>query len=153
MCCALRTRSQTARLFQALGSIERLQLMERLLDQEHCVSELAHELEEKVTTISQRLQQLHQAPGSKERRGKHIYYSIADHHVRELLTNTFDHVEEGGCASAAKEHIMSECTKHEQHDHVHGPGCGHQAVSTTDTSITCTKGTCIIRTVTTSMST
>ena len=23
---------------------------------------------------------------------------------------------------------MSECTKHEQHDHVHGPGCGHQAV-------------------------
>ena len=30
----------------------------------------------------------------KERRGKHIYYAIADQHVRELLTNTFDHVEE-----------------------------------------------------------
>ena len=90
-----RTVSDSARLFQALGSIERLQLMERLLDQEHCVSELAHELEEKVTTISQRLQQLHQARlVTKERRGKHIYYSIADHHVRELLTNTFDHVEE-----------------------------------------------------------
>ena len=71
-----RTVSDSARLFQALGSIERLQLMERLLDQEHCVSELAHELEEKVTTISQRLQQLHQARlVTKERRGKHIYYS------------------------------------------------------------------------------
>ncbi len=90
-----RTRIDGALLFQALGSPERLQLMERLLDQEHCVSQLALELDEKVTTISQRLQQLHRARLlTKERRGKHIYYSIADHHVRDLLTSTFDHVEE-----------------------------------------------------------
>ena len=90
-----RTLQDSALLFQALGSIERLQLMERLLDQEHCVSELADELGEKVTTISQRLQQLHRARlVIKERRGKHIYYAIADHHVRDLLTTTFDHVEE-----------------------------------------------------------
>ena len=90
-----RTLADGALLFQALGSPERLQLMERLLDQEHCVSELAQELGEKVTTISQRLQQLHRARlVSKERRGKHIYYAVADHHVRDLLTSTFDHVEE-----------------------------------------------------------
>ena len=90
-----RTISDSARLFQALGSPERLELMERLLDQEHCVSELAEELDEKVTTVSQRLQQLHTARlVTKERRGKHIYYAIADHHVRALLTNTFEHVEE-----------------------------------------------------------
>ena len=90
-----RTLLDGALLFQALGSPERLQLMERLLDQEHCVSELAQELGEKVTTISQRLQQLHRARlVSKERRGKHIYYAVADHHVRDLLTSTFDHVEE-----------------------------------------------------------
>jgi len=90
-----RTLTDGARLFQALGSPERLQLMERLLDGEHCVSQLALELDEKVTTISQRLQQLHRARLlSKERRGKHIYYAIADHHVRDLLVNTFDHVEE-----------------------------------------------------------
>jgi len=90
-----RTLIDGALLFQALGSPERLQLMERLLDQEHCVSQLAQELEEKVTTISQRLQQLHRARlVRKERRGKHIYYAIADHHVRDLLTSTFDHVEE-----------------------------------------------------------
>ncbi len=82
-------------MFRALGSPERLQLMELLLDQEHCVSQLAQELEEKVTTVSQRLQLLHSARLlSKERRGKHMYYKIADHHVRELLTSTFDHVEE-----------------------------------------------------------
>lgn len=90
-----RTIEDGARLFQALGSPERLLLMERLLDNEHCVSELAAELGEKVTTISQRLQQLHRARlVVKERRGKHIYYAVADHHVRNLLTNTFDHVEE-----------------------------------------------------------
>ena len=90
-----RTLVDGALLFQALGSPERLQLMERLLDQEHCVSQLAQELNEKVTTVSQRLQQLHRARLlTKERRGKHIYYAISDHHVRDLLTSTFDHVEE-----------------------------------------------------------
>lgn len=90
-----RTISDGALLFQALGSPERLLLMERLLDEPHCVSHLAQELDEKVTTISQRLQQLHRARLlTKERRGKHIYYAIADHHVRDLLTSTFDHVEE-----------------------------------------------------------
>ena len=90
-----RTVVDGARLFRALGSPERLQLMERLLDEEHCVSQLAEELEEKVTTISQRLQQLHGARLlTKERRGKHVYYAIAEHHVRDLLTSTFDHVEE-----------------------------------------------------------
>ena len=90
-----RTLTDGALLFQALGSPERLQLMERLLDQEHCVTQLAQELDEKVTTISQRLQQLHRARLLvKERRGKHIYYAIADPHVRDLLTNTFDHLEE-----------------------------------------------------------
>tara|TARA_Y100001968_G_scaffold332015_1_gene388677 strand:+ start:606 stop:992 length:387 start_codon:yes stop_codon:yes gene_type:complete len=92
---AERTLLEGALLFRALGSPERLQLMELLLDQEHCVSQLAQELEEKVTTVSQRLQLLHSARLlSKERRGKHMYYKIADHHVRELLTSTFDHVEE-----------------------------------------------------------
>jgi len=90
-----RTLADGALLFRALGSPERLQLMELLLDQEHCVSQLAQELSEKVTTVSQRLQQLHQARlVTKERRGKHIYYAIADHHVRDLLISTFDHVEE-----------------------------------------------------------
>jgi len=90
-----RTLVDGAELFRALGSPERLQLMELLLDQEHCVSHLAQELSEKVTTVSQRLQQLHRARlVTKERRGKHIYYAIADHHVRDLLTSTFDHVEE-----------------------------------------------------------
>ena len=90
-----RTLEDGAQLFRALGSPERLQLMELLLDQEHCVSQLAQELGENVTTISQRLQQLHRARLlTKERRGKHIYYAIADHHVRDLMTSTFDHVEE-----------------------------------------------------------
>ena len=104
------TLEDEALVFQALGSPHRLQLMERLLDGEHCVSQLAQELDQKATTISQRLQQLHRARLlTKERRGKHIHYAIADHHVRDLLTTTFD------CGGHAA-------------DHVHGPGCGHEVV-------------------------
>ena len=90
-----RTLTEGALLFQALGSPERLRLMEILLEEDHCVSQLAQELDEKVTTVSQRLQQLHRARlVTKQRRGKHIFYAIADHHVRDLLVSTFDHVEE-----------------------------------------------------------
>ena len=90
-----RTLSDGAALFQALGSLERLQVMEILLDREHCVSELAEELGEKVTAVSQRLQHLHRVRlVQKERRGKHIYYRVADDHVRQLLNTIFDHVEE-----------------------------------------------------------
>ena len=90
-----RTIASAATLFSALGDQARLRMMELLYDGAHCVGELAAELNEGMSTVSQRLKQLHHARLiRRERLGKHIYYSLADGHVREILESVFDHVEE-----------------------------------------------------------
>ena len=86
---------RTAEMFRALGDISRLRMMELLYDGRHCVSELAQETGESMSTISQRLKILSQAGlVSRERDGKHIYYALNDHHVFELLENAFEHTTE-----------------------------------------------------------
>jgi DNA-binding transcriptional ArsR family regulator len=90
-----RTVRAAATLFSALGDPSRLRMMELLYDGAHCVGELAEELNEGMSTVSQRLKQLHHARLiSRERVGKHIYYQLADEHVRELLESVFVHVDE-----------------------------------------------------------
>ena len=86
---------RTAALFNALGDSARLRLMELLFDGPHCVSELAQETTESMSLISQRLKILYQAGlVTRQRTGKHIYYSLADEHVITLLDNAFKHIEE-----------------------------------------------------------
>lgn len=83
---------ESAAMFSALGDAGRLRLVELLFDGEHCVSELAEELGESLSTISQRLKVLHQARLlAKRRQGKHIYYALVDDHIIALLRNAFDH--------------------------------------------------------------
>jgi ArsR family transcriptional regulator len=84
--------NRTAEMFRALGDASRLRMMELLFDTPHCVSELAEETGESMSTISQRLKILCQAGlVNRKRSGKHIYYSLSDHHVFELLENAFEH--------------------------------------------------------------
>ena len=86
------TIQNTAAMFSALGERGRLRMMELLFDGEHCVSELAEEMGESLSTISQRLKVLHHAGLlSKRRQGRHIYYALADDHIIELLRNAFAH--------------------------------------------------------------
>ena len=86
---------EAAHLFNALGEISRLRLMELLFDGPRCVSELAQETGQSMSLISQRLKILHQARlVEKERKGKHIYYSLHDEHIVDLLKNAFDHAQE-----------------------------------------------------------
>ena len=86
---------RTAEMFRALGDASRLRMMELLYDGRHCVSELAEETGESMSTISQRLKILSQAGlVSRERHGKHIYYALTDNHVFELLENAFEHTTE-----------------------------------------------------------
>jgi ArsR family transcriptional regulator len=82
-------------LFAALGDPSRLRLMELLQTGRHCVSELAAETESSLSTVSQRLKQLSRARlVTRVREGKHVYYSLTDDHVRNLLSEVFDHVHE-----------------------------------------------------------
>ena len=82
-------------LFSALGDRGRLQLLEYLSRGEACVSELAEYAGEGHSTISHRLKLLKQCRVvTKRRDGKHIYYSLSDEHIRNLVLNGLHHAEE-----------------------------------------------------------
>lgn len=82
-------------MLKALADSNRLQLL-LLLQQtgEVCVSEIVSMTQEKMTTISNRLKQLHDAGlVSKRRDGQHILYALEDEHVEALLTNLLAHAQ------------------------------------------------------------
>ncbi|WP_235677237.1 ArsR/SmtB family transcription factor [Rhodopseudomonas palustris] len=84
-----------AAMFQALGDPERLRLMIRLSEQEICVSELAELAQEQLTTVSARLKSLYAARLVKRRRqAKHVFYSIADDHVLQMIRGAVAHAAE-----------------------------------------------------------
>jgi DNA-binding transcriptional ArsR family regulator len=89
-------------MFRALGDPERLRLLMRLAGGEACVSELAEDENEKISTVSARLKALHTVRLVKRRReAKHVFYSLADEHVLPLIRNAVDHAAEGGPAVSA----------------------------------------------------
>jgi len=74
---------RAARIGAALGDPERLHLLELLTQGRHCVSELAEETGAALPTVSQRLRVLSQAHlVGRRREGRHVYYDLADDHVR-----------------------------------------------------------------------
>ena len=85
----------TANQFSALGDADRLSLVVKLMDGPQCVGTLSDDFGVGMSTISQRLKILYHARlVTKERRGKHMFYAIADHHVRSLIENAFEHAGE-----------------------------------------------------------
>ncbi|HTV35190.1 MAG TPA: helix-turn-helix domain-containing protein [Xanthobacteraceae bacterium] len=82
-------------MFRALGDLGRLRLLARLAGGEICVSELAELEKEKLTTVSARLQTLHEVRLVKRRRAaKHIYYALWDSHVLRLVQSATKHAAE-----------------------------------------------------------
>jgi ArsR family transcriptional regulator len=91
-----------AAMFRALGDPERLRLLVRLAEGEACVSELAEQEDEKISTVSARLKTLHTVRLVKRRRrAKHVLYSLADEHVLPLVRNAIDHAAEDRTAVPA----------------------------------------------------
>lgn len=86
---------RAAALFRALGDTARLSLLERLAHGEYCVTELAEATGEGLSTISQRLRTLRSERLLKRRRvGKHVYYTLADRHVLEMIQSALAHASE-----------------------------------------------------------
>jgi DNA-binding transcriptional ArsR family regulator len=87
--------SRAASLFRAVGDVARLKLLDRLSEREWCVTELAGAAGVGLSTVSQQLRTL-RAEGIVERRrtGKHIFYSLADRHIIELIANALEHASE-----------------------------------------------------------
>jgi ArsR family transcriptional regulator len=60
-----------------------------------CVTDIAERLGDNLPAVSQRLKLLRSERIVKQRReGKHMFYSLADRHVAELISNALAHVNE-----------------------------------------------------------
>lgn len=91
-----------AEIFRALGDPERLRLLLRLAEIEACVSELAEDEGEKITTVSARQKTLSVVRLVRRRReAKHVFYALADEHVLPLIRNAIDHAAESRLAVSA----------------------------------------------------
>jgi ArsR family transcriptional regulator len=85
---------RAAELLQAIADPARLALVELISQGEVCVAELVAATGANESTVSQRLRTLRDRRVVTTRRdGKHIYSSLADDHVRELVDAVLDHVD------------------------------------------------------------
>lgn len=88
--------ARAAAILRAAGEPGRLRLLELLAPGERCVTELADLSGESLTTVSARLRILRsERLLSRRREGKHQFYSLADHHVAELVKGVIEHAAEG----------------------------------------------------------
>ncbi len=86
---------RAASIFRAAGDISRLKLLHRLSDGEWCVTELAEAAGVGLSTVSQQLRLLRaERIVARRRAGKHIFYSLADAHVSDLIHSAIEHAAE-----------------------------------------------------------
>lgn len=84
-----------AELFKVFGDSTRIKILYVLFEEEVCVCDIALALNMTVSAISHQLRILKNARLVKYRRdGKTVYYSLADDHVRTILDQGFDHINE-----------------------------------------------------------
>ena len=87
--------TQAASIFRALGDVNRLRILTMLGEEEMCVSEITGTLDDNISAVSQRLKLLRSERIVKTRReGKHIYYRLADQHIKALIHNAIEHATE-----------------------------------------------------------
>ncbi len=84
-----------AELFKVFGDFTRVRILMALFEEEVCVCDLAEALNMTQSAISHQLKVLRQAHLVKNRRdGKSVLYSLADEHVRTIIGQGREHVEE-----------------------------------------------------------
>ena len=84
-----------AELFKVFGDSTRIRILFVLFEAEVCVCDRAQALQMTQSAISHQLKILKQNKLVKSRReGKSIFYSLADDHVRTIIAQGCDHIEE-----------------------------------------------------------
>lgn len=84
-----------AELFKVFGDSTRIRILFVLFEAEVCVCDLAAALNMTQSAISHQLRILKQNKLVKSRReGKSIFYSLADNHVRTVINQGLEHIEE-----------------------------------------------------------
>ena len=84
-----------ADLFKVFGDATRISIMFALLKQELSVGDIAERLEMNASAISHQLRVLKQMDLVKNRReGKTVFYSLADGHIKTILSQGIEHINE-----------------------------------------------------------
>ena len=84
-----------AEVFKVFGDSTRIRILFVLFETEVCVCDLAKALNMTQSAISHQLRILKQNKLVKNRReGKSIFYSLADDHVRTIINQGREHIEE-----------------------------------------------------------
>ena len=85
---------ELAEVFKVLGDHTRVQILNALSLSEMCVCSLAELLDMSSSAISHQLRILRNARIVTYRKdGKHVYYSLDDRHVENLMREGLDHLE------------------------------------------------------------
>ena len=84
-----------AELYKVFGDSTRIRILYVLFEAEMCVCDIATLLNMSMSAISHQLRVLKQSRLVKFRReGKTVFYSLADDHVRSIINQGLEHVEE-----------------------------------------------------------
>ena len=84
-----------AELFKVFGDSTRIRILFVLFEAEVCVCDLAEALNMTQSAISHQLSILKRNKLVKSRReGKSMFYSLADDHVRTIVSQGMEHIEE-----------------------------------------------------------
>ena len=84
-----------AELFKIFGDTTRIRILFVLFEAELCVCDLAEALQMTQSVISHQLGILKRSRLVRSRReGKSVFYSLADEHVRSIIAQGMEHVEE-----------------------------------------------------------
>ena len=84
-----------AELFKVFGDSTRIRILFVLFEAEVCVCDLAETLNMTQSAISHQLRILKQSKLVNARRdGKSVFYSLADDHVRSIIAQGREHIEE-----------------------------------------------------------
>ncbi|HKJ74028.1 MAG TPA: metalloregulator ArsR/SmtB family transcription factor [Alphaproteobacteria bacterium] len=90
-----RVTSDVADIFKQLGDASRLRIALCCMNSDVCVTDIAEQLRMSPSLVSHHLRLLRSARLVRShRRGKQVYYSLADSHVRSVLNDMIDHVAE-----------------------------------------------------------
>ena len=84
-----------AEMFKMFGDSTRIKILYTLFESELCVGDIAQLLRLSQSSVSHQLRILKDSKLVKFRReGKSMFYSLADDHVRMIISTGMDHVEE-----------------------------------------------------------
>lgn len=84
-----------AEFFKVFGDSTRIRILFVLFEAEVCVCDLAATLNMTSSAVSHQLNLLKRSKLIKSRRdGKSVFYSLADDHVRTIISQGMDHISE-----------------------------------------------------------